>query len=110
MRKDNKFSKNERIKDNNIFAKILNQGNKYTSQKTIVFFLKNNLPYSRLGVSVSRQLKKAVVRNKLKRIAREVFRTNKDKLKDNFDIVILLRNYIKYQELKDFFLKTVCKA
>ena len=53
--------------------------------------LPNNENYPRLGLAVSRRVNKhAVVRNQIKRIVRESFRTNKETL-TGLDIVVVAR-------------------
>ncbi|HHY05081.1 MAG TPA: ribonuclease P protein component [Thermoanaerobacterales bacterium] len=49
---------------------------------------RNNLQYTRLGVSVSKKVGKSVVRNKVKRRIKEAFRNNFEFIKNGFDIVI----------------------
>ncbi len=49
----------------------------------------NGLPYSRLGISVRKKVGKAVLRNRLKRRIRELFRTQKKSLPKGFDIIII---------------------
>jgi ribonuclease P protein component len=54
-----------------------------------VFFHLNQFEYPRLGIAVAkRNFPTAVLRNRLKRIARESFRNNKENIK-NFDIIIM---------------------
>lgn len=51
----------------------------------------NGLPHARLGLAVSRKnLKTAVGRNRVKRLARESFRLNQDRL-SGLDLVVLSR-------------------
>lgn len=50
----------------------------------------NNLPESRFAFVVSNKVsKKAVVRNRLRRIFRETIRQEKDKIKKGLDIIIM---------------------
>ncbi|ALV23341.1 hypothetical protein ASO20_01580 [Mycoplasma sp. (ex Biomphalaria glabrata)] len=55
----------------------------------IIFYKKNNLDHLRLGLAISKKIiKKAVERNKIKRIIREILR--KQDIKINYDLVIIL--------------------
>lgn len=100
------FRKKERIKNNKEIGRVLKFGKKYKLREVItIFVLPNNLSYSRLGIAINREIKKASVRNKLKRLAREVFRKNKHILKVPIDIVILFKDIIGYKDMEDFFIK-----
>jgi len=62
---------------------------------------------SRLGVITSRKLGPAVVRNKVRRLAREVFRLNQHVLPDSLDILLIARPHLKhltFQEIENRFL------
>ena len=48
----------------------------------------NGLPHTRLGLSVSRRVGNAVLRNRWKRIIREAFRTQRDELPVGLDLVV----------------------
>jgi len=51
-----------------------------------------NVPNFRFGVTVSRKVdKRAVIRNKIRRRVKEVFRLNQHKIKGPIDIVIIAR-------------------
>jgi len=56
-----------------------------------MYIKKNNLGYSRLGVSVSKKVGKSVVRNKIKRRIKEIIRTNYGFIKNGWDIVFSVR-------------------
>jgi len=57
----------------------------------LIFGCENGLPYPRLGLSVSKRLGKAVVRNRWKRILREAFRLHRERLPVGIDLVIVPR-------------------
>jgi len=48
----------------------------------------NNLPHPRLGLSVSKKVGNAVVRNRWKRLIREAFRLNREQLPAGIDLII----------------------
>jgi len=57
----------------------------------LVFGCPNGLPYSRLGLSVSRKVGGAVVRNRWKRLIRESFRLSRQALPEGIDFVVIPR-------------------
>jgi len=60
----------------------------------VILHLPNNLDYSRMAVVVSKKHGKAVVRNKIKRWARELFRRNKQLISQPRDIIFIPRQEI----------------
>ncbi len=58
----------------------------------VVYALKTQRGDRRVGYTVSTKLGKAVVRNRIRRRLREIYRLNSYKLKDSFDIVIVARS------------------
>ena len=64
----------------------------------------NELPHSRLGLSVNRAVGSAVQRNRLKRLLREAFRLRQHELPQGYDWVVVVykhapRTLIEYQNL-----------
>ncbi len=58
----------------------------------LVFGAANGLPHCRLGLSVSRRVGGAVLRNRWKRLIREAFRTSRLRLPEGLDLVVIPRN------------------
>lgn len=52
------------------------------------------MPASRLGFSVSRRVGNAVVRNRTKRVLREVVRHHLDRLAPGWDVVVIARRAV----------------
>jgi len=91
-----------KIIKNSDFQNIYKIGSKYFGKYILIYILKNNSAESNIGVVASKKVGNAVVRNRLKRLFKEVFRLNKFHLKDNYNIVIISKYYsgTKFKELK----------
>lgn len=60
----------------------------YAADQTLVVqACANGLPYTRLGLSISRRVGNAVLRNRWKRLIREVFRLHRSELPCGLDLV-----------------------
>jgi len=85
------FSKNERVLNRKDFVNLNRSGQKRRSEHMTVFIARNGLDRSRLGITVSRKVGGAVVRNRFKRLVREVFRLQKGFFPAGCDIVVSAR-------------------
>lgn len=73
------------------FKRVFEQGAKISSKYLVIYARPNGLTYSRLGLSISKKIGNAVVRNRLKRRLREALRNH---LRDNLlyrDFVVVAR-------------------
>ena len=57
----------------------------------VVYAKENGLPYSRVGLSVSKKFGGAVARNRIRRLLREAYRLGKAELPTGFDLVLIPR-------------------
>lgn len=88
------FQKTDRLRKKSEFKELYDRGKRLKSEAFIICYLPNNLKHSRLGMSVSRKVGCAVTRNRIKRIAREVFRLQRSRFfqKGSWDIHLIARN------------------
>jgi ribonuclease P protein component len=85
------FSKSERVLNRKDFVNLNRFGQKFRTAHFTVFVSRNGLGHSRLGITASRKVGGAVVRNRFKRLVREVFRLHKGFFPKGCDIVISAR-------------------
>ena len=84
-----KFSSS--LKLNHIFRKLYHtsgQANSYL----VLYARRNRTGGNRVGITVSKKLGHAVVRNRVRRRIREVYRLNEEKFLPGYDIVVVARS------------------
>jgi ribonuclease P protein component len=81
------FRRHERIRRRADFQRIYEHGTRAHGRLATFFVLPNELGVGRLGIAATRKLGGAVVRNRAKRLIRDVFRRNK--IAAGYDLVIV---------------------
>lgn len=79
------------VKENYEFRRIYRKGKSAVSPQLVVYCQRNRRGHSRLGVSVSTKLGCAVVRNRVRRRIREIYRLNKAKMLPGYDLIVVAR-------------------
>ena len=98
------------VKKNYEFRRMYAKGKSGVSSCLVVYYRKNRLGHNRLGVTVSTKLGHAVVRNRVRRRLREIFRLNQSGLAQGYDMILVARARAvgaEYRELERAFL-SVC--
>ena len=84
-----RFPKTARLRNSAEFRNVFAVRRIAADDVLVVFGFENGLEHSRLGLSVSRKVGKAVVRNRWKRLIREAFRKNQSGFSTPLDLVVL---------------------
>jgi ribonuclease P protein component len=84
---DHSFSRDLRIRKPAEFDRIYKARNFAADDVLVVNGDANGLDHPRLGLSVSKKVGNAVVRNRWKRLIREAFRLSKERLPGGIDLI-----------------------
>lgn len=91
------------VKENYEFRRMYAKGKSGVSPCLVVYCRPNKRDHNRLGVTVSAKLGHAVVRNRIRRRLREIYRLSQPKMKQGFDIILVARSravMATYQDLE----------
>ena len=79
------------LKKNSDFRRHYSKGKSAVNPYVVVYCRRNKEKNNRLGYTVSTKLGHAVVRNRVRRRLREIYRLNAHKLSSGYDIVVVAR-------------------
>lgn len=85
------FPKRARLRKRPEFKTLARKGGKTHTPHFVVITQENDRCETRLGVTVSSKVGNAVVRNRVKRVLRELFRRYRHEIRPNKDVLIIAR-------------------
>ena len=100
------------LKENHLFRRAYNRGKSAADSRLALYVRRNGRRNSRLGLTVSTKVGCAVVRNRVRRRLREIYRLNEVRLVSGTDVVIVARVRAAesgYHQLEKSFLKLADK-
>ena len=80
------------LKKNSDFRRLYTKGKSAVTPYLVVYCRRNRENENRLGYTVSVKLGHAVVRNRVRRRLREIYRLNAPRLRSGYDIVVVARS------------------
>ncbi len=88
----NAFRPREHLRRPIDFRRVYERRRSASDAWLLVYACENGLPYSRLGLSVSRKVGPAVYRNRLRRLYRETYRLTRPLIPAGLDLVLIPRS------------------
>ncbi|MFG6113610.1 ribonuclease P protein component [Halobacillus sp. MO56] len=85
-----------RIKKNEEFQQVFKKGKSFANRQLVIYYLKKeDQNHFRIGLSVSKRIGVAVVRNQIKRYLRQAFHELEDNIDPRYDLIIIARKPTK---------------
>ncbi|MFZ5590794.1 MAG: ribonuclease P protein component [Bacillota bacterium] len=101
-----------RLKKDQEFKRVYRQGRSVAGRYVVIYYLPVGGNQSRFGFSVSKKIGKAVQRNRIRRLLREICRLHLDYFASGHDYVVIPRRSAagrSFAELKEDMLKLAAK-
>lgn len=101
------------IKKNREYKDVYSYNSSVADYNLVLFKKKNNLTYCRYGFTCAKRIKKAVSRNKIRRLMKEIVRLNENNVISGYDIIFMARNNAvnaNYKELSKSFYKVLNRS
>ena len=95
------------LKTTGQFSNVYNKGKYYANKYLVMYVLKNDLSFNRVGISVSKKVGNSVVRHRLTRLVRESYRLHEEIFNNGLDIVVVVRKdaaLMTYEKIESAFL------
>ena len=92
--KDSRFRADQHLRRGADFERVYARQCRGSDQHLLIFADVNQLPCTRIGLSVSKKHGGAVRRNRLKRLLREAFRLSQHELPTGLDLILIPRQGI----------------
>lgn len=103
-----------RLKKNDEFQLVFKKGNSFANRQLVLyFFQKKEQQHFRFGLSVSKKVGNAVVRNQIKRYIRQAFLELDGQVLNNYDFIIIARKPAKdmdFHQIKKSLIHVLSKS
>ncbi len=80
------------LKQSHLFRRLYRRGRSAANGLLVLYCRKNGTGQNRIGLTVSSKLGCAVVRNRLRRRLREIYRLHEEAFRPGYDIVVVARS------------------
>ena len=100
------------LKENHLFRRAYNKGKTAADSRLALYVRRNGRKANRLGLTVSTKVGRAVVRNRVRRRLREIYRLHEGALAYGCDVVVVARTRAAssdYHQLEKSFLRLADK-
>ena len=86
------FNETERLRKDSDFRRVYKHGKSFANRYLVMYIMRNNLEYNRVGISDTKKLGKPIDRNQVKRRISESNRKEVEtQIKSGYDIVFIAR-------------------
>ncbi len=92
---------------NNDFRRLYARGKSYVTPLVVVYVMKNRTKNVRVGITTSKKIGNAVLRNRSRRVIREAFCGLAGRVRPGFDLVFVARGKTPYVKSTDVALQMV---
>lgn len=96
------MQKKLRLRNREDFSRIYRNGKSFANSQFVVYWSRQHQsdPF-RLGVSASKKIGNAVVRNRMRRLVKEIVRHQQERIVEKLDIIVIVRKPAVGLEMKD---------
>ncbi|WP_068505240.1 ribonuclease P protein component [Paenibacillus kribbensis] len=103
-----------RLRNRADFGRVYRHGKSFANHQFVVYwFRRREVEQFRVGISASKKIGNAVVRNRMRRIVKEIVRHHEHELVGQIDLIFIVRKdavAMSYQELEKSVLHVLRKA
>ena len=95
------------IRKNSEFQKVYKSGTSYANRLLVMYVKRSENPDTRIGISVSKKVGNSVVRHRITRLIREIFRLHRLETDSGLDIIVVARPAAKdsdYQKMESAYM------
>ncbi|AOZ92855.1 ribonuclease P protein component [Paenibacillus crassostreae] len=108
------MQKRLRLRNRADFSRVYRHGKSFANRQFVTYwFTKKEVEQFRVGISVSKKVGNAVVRNRLRRMVKEIVRHHQSELIEHIDLVFIVRNGaldMPYKDMEKSILHVLRKA